>query len=209
MQESLFIQINKNPYKIGLKLGSELFNLHSQIIDNKDKMQNRLINFHDQCHKIIFAGQVAPRIGAVQTTYIWQFIIQYLYELENLKQPCLTLQEIDIKNDNKLNLSKTVIGDTMSNIGALLRYDLDKNDKFIAGFKETYLNLEKNWKKQAKIMDLYYWLQLIDNMDKNSGEAEKTIKDMLAEFTKLGAGNKNKFKYKMNTTALLKNRLKI
>ena len=208
MKKTLFEQINENPSKMGNELGIELKKLHSQTVDISNQAKNRLINFHDKCHKIIFEDKVSARIGAVQTTYIWQFIIQYIHRLENLPQPCLTLQSIDIKNDTEININKTEINDPACDIGAVLRYDIDKNQSFVESFKSAYGKLSDNFIEQAKFIDLYWWLQQINNMDRNHKQLESVIETMLSEFANLGAGNKDRFEYEVDTTALVQDRKK-
>ena len=206
MTKTLFEQINENPSKMGNELGIKLKKLHSQDTDISNQAKNRLINFHDKCHKIIFEDKVSTHIGAVQTTYIWQFIIQYIHRLENLPQPCLTLQSIDIKTDTEIDINKTKINDPTCDIGAVLRYGINNNKTFVESFKKSYGKLNENWIEQAKFIDLYSWLEKVNNMDRNDNQLESVIDTMLSEFADLGAGNKDRFEYEVDTTALIQNR---
>ncbi len=40
-----------------------------------DKINNYSQTFHDDMHRLIFRDAGATRLGAVQTTIVWQFII--------------------------------------------------------------------------------------------------------------------------------------
>ncbi|MGB1361386.1 MAG: hypothetical protein ACPG8V_04645 [Alphaproteobacteria bacterium] len=205
MTNTLFDEINNNPYEMGVKLGKQLFDLHSGSVDVSNANSNRLIDFHDKCHNLIFAGNVAPRIGAVQTTYVWQFIIQYLYELENLNTVCNVIGNIDTKSDNELS-DNTTIGDGLADLGALLRHN--NNADFIKGIEQSYENLPKNWVRVSQILDLYWWLNTLDKMKKDDTNKQNHIAQMLNIFKQMGAGNKDKFTYDVDTTALLQDRKK-
>ena len=172
--------------------------------------------FHDRCHKPIFYGSVARRIGAVQTTYIWQFIIQYLYRLEHLPPPSLIYGNLDIDSvvigdiaHAPVNENSGVIGDSMMDFGAVFRDGLDKNADFVKGLEEGYtLPLPNNWVAMAKMLDLGWWLIQIDVQEYKSPTIQPLVDNMLIAFEKLGAGNKNTFSYTVDTTALVKQRKK-
>jgi len=51
-------------------------------------------DFHDQMHKLIFRGAGASRLGAVQTTLVWQFVISHYPTLAvNFCQQLISLQK--------------------------------------------------------------------------------------------------------------------
>ncbi len=72
--------------------------------------------FHDKMHALIFRGMGASRLGAVQTTVVWQFVVFHFSDLDSAcckKLVCLQEQVNECpRNSDKLETA----------IAALLSY---------------------------------------------------------------------------------------
>ena len=224
--------IIQDAFSTGKKVGAMLSKVHALNAQNgaleipedggtENLLSYSMHGFHDRCHKSIFHGSVARRIGAVQTTYIWQFIIQYLYRLEHLPPPSLIYGNLDISSVVigdiayiPVNEKSGVIGDSMMDFGAVFRGGLDKNADFVKGLEDGYtLPLPHGWIVMAKMLDLGWWLIQIDAQEYKSSTIQPLVDNMLIAFEKLGAGNKNTFNkntfsYTVDTTALVQKRKK-
>ena len=214
--------VTQSAYSTGEKIGILLAKVHSHNPQNsninipldggtKNPLPFGMHGFHDRCHKSIFYDAVARRIGAVQTTYVWQYVIQYLYKLENLPEPCLIVGDIDttniiISDSAHINISNASgrLGDSLIDFGAIFRTGLNENNDFVAGLESGYtLDLPENWIEMAKMLDLGWWLNQISNQQYGSPTIQPIVDGMLKACKALGAGNSKKFSYAVDTTALV------
>lgn len=181
---------------------------------NKQKhyKRNILREFHDECHALVFGGSVARRVGAVQTTYIWQYIIQYIYIFEDLDMLCEVFTNVDPNNiyvDENLNIihdefdvKESMLMDT---VGQITSFGVYENRHFMKCLHSS-LDIDISLNDFIQIAGTFavkHMLEKINTFGYGDKGYQYYVDECLARLKILGAGNPNKFEYETDVTKLV------
>lgn len=181
---------------------------------NKHVNENILRKFHDECHSLVFGGSVARRVGAVQTTYIWQYIIQYIYIFEEINQLCEIFTNIDVNKiyvDENVNIYHdnfdTKIGSVFETLGQISSFGLYECEHFMKCL-HSYMGNDVDFELFKQICGTFAikdMLEKINDFAYGDKGYQLYVNECLARLKTLGAGNPNKFEYKKDVTKLVTN----
>ncbi len=74
-------------------------------------------NFHDDMHRLIFRDVGATRLGAVQTTIVWQFVISNYKNITTSKCKKILILQMEVNKAKKnSDICNNAVNDVITNI---------------------------------------------------------------------------------------------